>query len=159
MGRTRPLFVYFRSFSHDKYSTNLTVNNKSIVIEIQTRGRRMVGAHKSTELWQRPYLFVWIGRSGWTIEAEWILLNFPFVFFIKMGQPWPLFRLFSVFSNKHYKFLQQICEKCPSSIWCRDSNPRPLARESPPITTRPGLPPIFLLTLLTKEIGVCQSSE
>ena len=30
---------------------------------------------------------------------------------------------------------------CPSSIWHRDSNPRPLECESPPITTRPGLPP------------------
>ena len=30
---------------------------------------------------------------------------------------------------------------CPSSIRCRDSNPRPFERESPPITTRPGLPP------------------
>ena len=59
-----------------------------------------------------------------------------------MGKPWPLFHLFSVFSNKHYKFFTtNICEKCPSSIWCRDSNPRPLESESPPITTRPGLPP------------------
>ena len=30
---------------------------------------------------------------------------------------------------------------CPSSIRHWDSNPRPLERESPPITTRPGLPP------------------
>ena len=29
----------------------------------------------------------------------------------------------------------------PSSIRCRDSNPWSLERESPPITTRPGLPP------------------
>ena len=29
----------------------------------------------------------------------------------------------------------------PSSIRRRDSNPRPLEREPPPITTRPGLPP------------------
>ena len=29
---------------------------------------------------------------------------------------------------------------CPSSIRCRDSNPRPLEHESPPISTRPGLP-------------------
>ena len=45
-------------------------------------------------------------------------------------------------SNKHYKFLQQIyVKKCPSSIRCQDSNPRPSKRESSPITTRPGLPP------------------
>ena len=35
-------------------------------------------------------------------------------------------------------------KKCPSSIRCRDSNPRPLERESIPITTRPGLPPSFI---------------
>ena len=29
---------------------------------------------------------------------------------------------------------------CPSSILRRDSNPQPLKCESPPITTRPGLP-------------------
>ena len=33
------------------------------------------------------------------------------------------------------------CKKCPSSIWCRDSNSRPLEHESAPITTRPGFPP------------------
>ena len=31
-----------------------------------------------------------------------------------------------------------ICEKYPSSLQCRDSNPRPSEHESPPITTRPG---------------------
>ena len=36
-------------------------------------------------------------------------------FFKKMGQPRPLFCLFSVFSNKHYNFY---VKKCPSSIWC-----------------------------------------
>ena len=58
-----------------------------------------------------------------------------------MGQPRPLFCLFSVFSNKHYKFLQQIyVKKIPSNIRCRDSNPRrPSECESFPITTRPGL--------------------
>ena len=32
-------------------------------------------------------------------------------FFKKMGQTHPLFRLFSVFSNKHYNFTTNICEK------------------------------------------------
>ena len=41
------------------------------------------------------------------------------------------------------QFLQQIfMKKCPSSIRCRDSNPRPLESESLPISTRQGLPPI-----------------
>ena len=40
------------------------------------------------------------------------------------------------------QFLQQSYVKnCPSSIQCWDLNPRPSKHESPPITTRPGLPP------------------
>ena len=62
-------------------------------------------------------------------------------FFKKMAQPWPLFRLFSVFSNKHNNFYNNNIEKYPSIIRCRDSNPQPLERESLPITNRPGLPP------------------
>ena len=59
----------------------------------------------------------------------------------KMGQPRPLFRLFSVFSNKHYKFYNKYMWKNVHP--CRDSNPRPSERESLPITTRPGLPPHY----------------
>ena len=59
-----------------------------------------------------------------------------------MGQPRPLFRLsLAFFKQTSLQFLQQICEKGPSSIRCRDLNPRPSERESLPITTRPGLPP------------------
>ena len=56
-----------------------------------------------------------------------------------MGQPRPLFHLFLVFSNKQYNFLQQInvkkCQVHPGF------EPTTFERESPPITTRPGLPP------------------
>ena len=50
------LFCLFSFFSRDKYSTNLTINYKSIdgVLGTQTRGSRMVGADESTELWRRP---------------------------------------------------------------------------------------------------------
>ena len=43
------------------------------------------------------------------------------------------------------------CEKmlCPFSIWCKDSNPRPLEHESSPVTTRPGL-----FTLICKALNV-----
>ena len=63
-----------------------------------------------------------------------------------MGQPRPLLSLiFVLVKQTSLQFLQQIyVEKCPSSIRCRDSNPRPLEHESPPITTRPGLPPSFI---------------
>ena len=61
-------------------------------------------------------------------------------FFKKMGQPRPLFRLFSSFQTN--QFLQQInVKKCSSSIRRRDSNSQPSDYESPPLTTRPGLPP------------------
>ena len=50
MGQYRPLFVYFRSFL-------VTISiEKSIdgVLGIRTRGRMMVGADETTELWRPP---------------------------------------------------------------------------------------------------------
>ena len=46
------LFCLFSFFSRDKYSTNLTINYKSIdgVLGTRTRGSRMVGTDESTEL-------------------------------------------------------------------------------------------------------------
>ena len=65
-------------------------------------------------------------------------------FFLKNVPTPASFRLFLVFSNKqHYNFYNKyMWKKCPSSIRCQDSNPRPSERESLPITTRPGLPPM-----------------
>ena len=60
----------------------------------------------------------------------------------KMAHPVPLLSfIFGLFSQT-LQILQQYRyeKKCPSSIRCQDSNPRPLERESPPIITRPGLP-------------------
>ena len=68
MGQTRPILI-ISFFSHDKYSTNLTINDKSVdgVLGTQTRGGRMVGTDESTELWLHPFtnLFgcVWAMRS------------------------------------------------------------------------------------------------
>ena len=52
MGQSRPLFVYFCPF-------HITIQlqiEESIdgVLGIQTRGRRMVGADETTELWRPP---------------------------------------------------------------------------------------------------------
>ena len=60
------------------------------------------------------------------------------------------FRLF-----KHtLQFLQQInVKKCPFSIQCQHSYSRPLEHKSPPIATRPGLPPIKLF-LIEKLIRI-----
>ena len=75
--------------------------------------------------------------------------------FLKIGQPRPLFHLFSVFSNKLYNFATNQCEKMswPSSIRLQDSNPWPLEHESPPITTRTGHQ--FVLYRLELGIYVC----
>ena len=48
---------------------------------------------------------------------------------------------FSSFKTNITILTRNKCEKCQSSIWCWDSNPHPLKLVSPPITTRPGLPP------------------
>ena len=58
-----------------------------------------------------------------------------------MGQPRPLFRLFSSFQTNITILTTNKCEKCPSSIWRRDLKSQPSDYESPPLTTRPGLPP------------------
>ena len=63
------------------------------------------------------------------------------------------FVYFSSFQT-HYKFYNKyICEKCPSSIQCRDLNSQPLVHESPPITTRTRLLPVRLNVY--QKVGTC----
>ena len=61
----------------------------------------------------------------------------------KIGQPRLLLSfIFGLFKQQSLRILQQInVQKCPSSIRCQDLNSHPLEHMSPPITTRPGLPP------------------
>ena len=61
------------------------------------------------------------------------------------------FYLFSSFQTHITIFTINKCVKCPSSLRCRDSNSRPLAHESHPITTRPELLTDFLFCLHTFE--------
>ena len=65
--------------------------------------------------------------------------------FIKWATPGLFYHLFLVFLKQTslHHFATNICEKCPSSKWCWDLNPRPLEHESPPIATRQGLPQDF----------------
>ena len=58
-----------------------------------------------------------------------------------------LFHLFSYFQTNITIFIANKCENFPSSIRCWDSNPQPSEHESPPITTRPGLPRLFYLNI------------
>ena len=62
-----------------------------------------------------------------------------------MGQTRPLFRLFSVFFKQTIQFLQQINVKNVMSIQypAPGFEPMTFGIESPPITTRPGLPPLM----------------
>ena len=78
--------------------------------------------------------------------GEMILEGYLFKLF-RNGQPRPLFNLFSSFQTHIKIFRTNKSEKCPSSIWCRDSNSWSLERQSPPITTRPGLLSNILLYL------------
>ena len=82
--------------------------------------------------------FLGLGMENNTPMQSYRLDN---VFLTKMGHLRPLFRLFLSFQTNFTIFTTNKCEKCPSSIRCWDSNPRPSEYESPPITTRPGLPP------------------
>ena len=52
MGQSRPLFVYFRSF---RVTISIQIE-KSVdgVLGIRTRGRMMVGADETPELWRPP---------------------------------------------------------------------------------------------------------
>ena len=74
--------------------------------------------------------------------------------FSKNGQSPASFCLFSSFQTNITFFTTNKCETCPSSIWCWDSKPRPSEHESPPITTRPGLPPkvvkLFVMLIAIK---------
>ena len=67
------------------------------------------------------------------------------------------FRSFSSFQPNIKIFTTNKCEKCPSSIWCWDSNPQPSEHESHPITTRPRLPP-SCFSLRTFSIRIVKSS-
>ena len=71
----------------------------------------------------------------WDVWVRYLLYIITGLFFI-------YFRLF----KNTLQFLQQInMKKCPSSIQCKDLNSCRLEHESPPITTRPGLPPYSTL--------------
>ena len=79
---------------------------------------------------------------------------------LKMGQPLPLLLFFWSFqTNIITIFSTNICDKCPSSIQCWDSNPWPLEHESPPTTTRPGLPPVGHVYLLNGSMLSCATTN
>ena len=64
------------------------------------------------------------------------------VFFLKK---WTKPGLFFVYFRSFQTNIVTIytTNECPSSIWCQDSNSQPSDYESPPLSTRPGLPPFM----------------
>ena len=53
MGRSRPLFVYFRSFLITIYRIQIE-KTQMVCLGFKTCGCRMVGTDKTTELWRLP---------------------------------------------------------------------------------------------------------
>ena len=68
-----------------------------------------------------------------------------------MDHPKPLFCLFLSFQTNITIFKTKKCVNVhPVYLHCWDKNPQPSDHESPPITTRPGLPPLFLYCYLDR---------
>ena len=98
MGQIRPILFIFVLFSHckDKYSTNLTINDKSIdgVLGSRTQGGRMEGTDESTELWWHP-----------KCDLFWPLPNQS----CKNVKCWEQFMLHSLFSTSTILTLEITC--------------------------------------------------
>ena len=64
----------------------------------------------------------------------------------KLVIPGLFFVYFCLFTQTTFLH-QKYAEKCPSSLWCWNSNPQPSGHESPPLTTRrlPPFKPGFLI--------------
>ena len=84
MGQFRPIYVYFRYFLD---TISIIQIEKSIdeVLGIQTRGRRMVGADKTTELWQPPIFSVSLHNI---FNLIWHIFDTIWLIFIVLGK-WP----------------------------------------------------------------------
>ena len=91
---------------------------------------------------------IWLGRGRCTYTSCYLDCDVSFeahrylVFSKKWANPDLFFIYFRSFQTNNTIFTTNQCEKmsCPSSICRRGLNPWPSERESPPITTRPGLP-------------------
>ena len=82
-----------------------------------------------------------------TSEEDWVYLMSCLK---KWANPGPFLFIFRLFKQTIQFFTTNQCEKqsCPSNIWCKGLNSRPLEHESPPVTTGPELPPLYLICYL-----------
>ena len=91
---------------------------------------------------QRGVLDVWSWLQYLT------LFHLLKIIFFKWANPGLFFIYFRSFQTIQYNFYNK-SKKCSFSIQRWDSNPWPFKHESSPITTRPGLPPLLKMLLLT----------
>ena len=88
--------------------------------------------------------FIWGGhcKRSMTMLSAFVVALLLF----KWANPSLFYCLFQSFqTNIITIFSTNMCEKCPLSIRCRDSNPQPWAHESPSIPIRRGLPPLVVV--------------
>ena len=97
--------------------------------------KALLGRDTSTPIWLVNKVRKSFGRGDTAIQR---LINTLTIFF-----KWAIHGLFLFIFDlfkQTLQFFQQICvKKCPSSIWCRDSNPQPSERESLPTGSFPVL--------------------
>ena len=96
--------------------------------------------HRDSRLLSLP-----IGSKRVNIRSTFEIIKYANQFsFFKYGPTRASFCLFLSFQTNIKIFKTNKCEKCPSRKQRWDLNPWPLKHESPPITTRPELPPTNL---------------
>ena len=83
---------------------------------------------------------------------------FKYIQRVFLNGPTPVsFSFIFIFSNTNDNFWQQLNVKNVHPVkWCRDSNSQPWEHESPPITTRPWLPPtstyVYIILIWTDVV-------
>ena len=112
-------------------ANNCPLGNIFLLMKCLTTAKRMTWPPKSNWSWARLFL------AKLYLRLQLVSRH--------LNKQQPLLSLiFGLFKQK-LQFLQQYMWKM--SIQYRDSNPRPLGNESPPITTRPGFPPKYYIML------------
>ena len=110
-------------------------------------------AHSTGNPWSQGQCMEFFSRRRWKLLSAQLSNKFGFcplytvsIVFFKWANPGLFFVYFRLFqTNIITIFTANKCEKWPSSIRCRDLNPRPPECEPLPITSRPGLPSLSLL--------------
>ena len=130
----RPPFIctYYSVFFDSQSFGTITFVLKGVGLFSKQEDPHHKGKYHSVACLQ----FDWFGLTCFTT-------NNYFLVFLKNGPSPAYFQFIFVFSCTN--FTTNISEKCPSSIQCWDSTPRPSEHEYPPITTRPQLSILYFL--------------